>query len=178
MERRSLYDIVRVLNEADVLFIITGGLAVVAHGYVRFTANVDLLIDSAPESWQRALQALGDLGYEPAFDYRPGMSILELRSAQHVRTPVLLVTATEGELQRVDQTSMVLEADPDVWLRFVSKSDLISSKRPPACILDLVDVEKLEMLPDPGAPLGHEEGEEVRRPAGRRHGAPRGRCAW
>lgn len=107
MERRSLYDIVRVLNEADVLFIITGGLAVVARGDVRFTANVDLLVDSAPESWQRARQALGDLGYEPAFDYRPGMSVLELRSAQQVRTPVLRVAAPEGEFLRVHQTSMI-----------------------------------------------------------------------
>ncbi len=41
MERGSVEAIVAALNENQVQYLIVGGLAVVAHGYVRFTADVD-----------------------------------------------------------------------------------------------------------------------------------------
>jgi len=45
MTIRSLETIVRALDGARVRYLIVGGLAVVAHGYVRFTADVDLVLD-------------------------------------------------------------------------------------------------------------------------------------
>ena len=42
MERRSIEVIIRALNEAHVRYLIAGGLAVVAHGYVRFTADAGM----------------------------------------------------------------------------------------------------------------------------------------
>lgn len=160
MERRSLYDIIRALNEAEVRFLITGGLAVVAHGYVRFTANVDLLIDATPDSSQRALRALGELGYEPTSEFRHGMSALELRSPRNAQTPVLLVADPKVDFEHAYRASAIMEAAPDVQLRFVSKVDLIASKRPPTRTLDSVDMEKLESLPEDGAdapPVTEEE---------------------
>lgn len=45
MERRSVEAIVRALNDAGVRYLIAGGVAVVAHGYVRFTADLDVILD-------------------------------------------------------------------------------------------------------------------------------------
>jgi len=42
--------IVVALNAAKVRFLIVGGLAVAAHGYLRFTADVDLVLDPEPEA--------------------------------------------------------------------------------------------------------------------------------
>jgi predicted nucleotidyltransferase len=36
--------ILRALNDANVRYLIVGGLAVVAHGYVRFTQDIDLVV--------------------------------------------------------------------------------------------------------------------------------------
>ena len=43
MEKRSVEAVVRGFNEAQVRYLIAGGVAVVAHGYVRFTADLDLI---------------------------------------------------------------------------------------------------------------------------------------
>ena len=43
MEKRSVEAIIRALNAASARYLVAGGLAVVAHGYVRFTADVDLI---------------------------------------------------------------------------------------------------------------------------------------
>ena len=42
---RSLEVIFLALNNAGVRYLVAGGLAVVAHGFVRFTNDVDLIVD-------------------------------------------------------------------------------------------------------------------------------------
>ncbi len=44
MKVDDIRTILRALNDADVRYLIVGGLAVVAHGYVRFTQDIDLVI--------------------------------------------------------------------------------------------------------------------------------------
>ena len=43
-----------------------GGLAVNAHGVVRLTHDVDLVIQLVPESIRRAFDALLSIGYRPS----------------------------------------------------------------------------------------------------------------
>lgn len=57
--------IFRALNDAEVRYLIVGGLAVVAHGYVRFTQDIDLVIQLERENVLRAMNALTAIGYRP-----------------------------------------------------------------------------------------------------------------
>ena len=45
----------------NVRYLVAGGLAVVAHGYLRFTADVDLIVDLEPANVTRAVAALESL---------------------------------------------------------------------------------------------------------------------
>src|SRR5690349_7228743 len=65
MTVRSVVDIVRALNATGERYLIAGGLAVVAHGYVRLTFDVDLMLDFASPGLARMVQTLSDLGYSP-----------------------------------------------------------------------------------------------------------------
>ena len=62
--------ILRALNEAGVEYLIVGGLAVVAHGYVRYTADVDIVLDLERENTLRAMKALDGIGYQPLVPVR------------------------------------------------------------------------------------------------------------
>lgn len=42
MTAKVLVEVLRTLNEHEVRYLVVGGLAVVAHGYVRFTKDLDL----------------------------------------------------------------------------------------------------------------------------------------
>jgi hypothetical protein len=57
--------IFRALNEAQVRYLVVGGVAVIAHGYVRFTKDLDLVIGLEPENVARALAALESIRYRP-----------------------------------------------------------------------------------------------------------------
>ena len=55
MKRRSVDAIVGALNVANVRYLVAGGLAVVAHGYVRFTADIDVIVDLEASNVLRAV---------------------------------------------------------------------------------------------------------------------------
>ena len=50
------------LAEANVRFVIVGGIAVALHGYTRFTEDIDLLIDDDAANIRDLLGLLGDFG--------------------------------------------------------------------------------------------------------------------
>ena len=58
-------EILRVLSEADVEFIVVGGLAAIAHGCSQSTRDFDAVAPLTVENCRRILKALGP--YEPRF---------------------------------------------------------------------------------------------------------------
>jgi len=62
----SLYiPIFKSLNDANVQYIVVGGLATVLHGYARFTADIDLVINLNKDEAVKAINALTALGLKP-----------------------------------------------------------------------------------------------------------------
>jgi hypothetical protein len=59
------------LNRADVAYLVVGGLAVNAHGYVRMTMDIDLVIALNPENILKALHALKEACFRPAVPVTP-----------------------------------------------------------------------------------------------------------
>jgi len=53
------------LNRAGVRYLVVGGVAVVLHGYLRTTGDLDLVLQLEPDNLERAVAALKGLGYRP-----------------------------------------------------------------------------------------------------------------
>jgi len=51
----------RYLSEAGVAYALIGGYAIAAHGYNRFSEDVDILVDPAPDNARRWIEALSRL---------------------------------------------------------------------------------------------------------------------
>jgi hypothetical protein len=66
MKVASFELIVQTLQQANIRYLVVGGVAVNAHGYVRLTVDVDLLIQLEASNIVAALRALEGLGYRPA----------------------------------------------------------------------------------------------------------------
>jgi len=61
MKIQSIEAVIKALNEAEVRYLVAGGLAVVAHGYLRFTADLDIILQLEKSNLDRALEALKKL---------------------------------------------------------------------------------------------------------------------
>jgi len=59
----SIERVLGALNAADVRYVVVGGVAVVLHGYLRTTADLDLVIQLDSENVRRAIRALESIGY-------------------------------------------------------------------------------------------------------------------
>lgn len=57
--------IIQALEQGGVRYVVAGGFAVNLHGFLRFTKDIDLLIDLDPENASRAMRVLADLGLQP-----------------------------------------------------------------------------------------------------------------
>lgn len=53
------------LNDARVEYVVVGGLAVILHGYLRATADLDLAMGLSRDNARRGMQALAGIGLQP-----------------------------------------------------------------------------------------------------------------
>lgn len=55
----------RKLNECQVRYVVAGGVAIVLHGVVRLTADLDIIVDLDQENIDKFARAMGEIGYRP-----------------------------------------------------------------------------------------------------------------
>ncbi|HET7224324.1 MAG TPA: DUF6036 family nucleotidyltransferase [Candidatus Eisenbacteria bacterium] len=163
MTARSVVDIVRALNATSERYLIAGGLAVVAHGYVRLTLDVDLMLDLASPGLSKVVQALEDLGYEPkivpvrltalldpvqraSWVRDKGAVVLNLRSTEHVQTGIDVFLDPPLDFDPCWSRMVKIEVEPGMRAPFVSREDLLEMKRKAGRPRDLEDIRALEDL--------------------------------
>ena len=120
MKSASVQAIIRALNDSGVRFLVAGGLAVNAHGYLRFTKDADLVIDLEPTNIAALFTSVQALGYRPLAPVtaeqfgnpelrarlarEKGMQVLQFYSDAHRETPIdVFVTEPfgfDGEFER------------------------------------------------------------------------------
>src|SRR5215471_645379 len=128
MEVSSVEAIVRTLNAAEVQYLIVGGLAVNAHGFVRLTRDVDLVLQLDTANVLRGLNALFGIGYQMAIPAKPedfadpetredwrrnkGMVTLKLWNDQHQRTPIDIFVYEPFDFAKEYAAAITLEVCP------------------------------------------------------------------
>ncbi len=130
MKLGSFDALVRALDSAGVRYLVAGGLAVNAHGYLRFTRDVDLVLQLAPGNIASAFGALEGIGYRPD-------------------TPVD-VLVTESFDFNEEYARALVKPLGSVAVRFVSIPALIRMKEIAGRLQDKIDIEYLRKLADAG----------------------------
>jgi predicted nucleotidyltransferase len=162
MRQGEVKAILQGLNEAGVRYLIAGGLAVVAHGYVRFTADVDLVVGLDQENLLRALRVLTDLGYRPRVPVRAesfadaatreswirdkGMVVFSMINPQAPRTNVDLFVRIPFDFESELQNAAWWDVAEGVKVPVVSLERLIAMKSETGRSKDRIDFEYLQKI--------------------------------
>ena len=160
MESRSVESIFRALNEAKVRYLVVGGLAVVAHGYARMTADIDLVIGLERDNILKGLAALHDVGYRMAVPVTPaqfadtdqrerwrrekGMLVLKMWSDVHRRTPIDIFVYEPFDMDEEWQRAWRVNWADDLTVPVVSVETLLKMKRSAGRPQDLADIAALQ----------------------------------
>ncbi len=162
MTKASLVAIIKAVNESGARYLVVGGIAVNAHGYMRLTVDVDLLIQLDPENLSKALRSLAALGYQPSipvtFDdfadskireswiIEKQMKVLKLFSDAHRETAIdVFVTepiAFDEAFSRVHAYPLTDNLNVPVC----SYEDLVELKLQASRPKDLLDLDQLRKL--------------------------------
>jgi hypothetical protein len=162
MEVRSIEAIVKALNDAEVKYLIVGGVAVVAHGYERLTKDLDLVIGLERENILRGLRALIGVGYNMRIPVTPeqfadpklreswrrekNMIVLQLWSDLHRRTPVDVFVYEPFDFAKELKRALRVPLFGNVQAAIVSYKTLLKLKKSAGRSQDLADIEKLHKL--------------------------------
>lgn len=133
------------LNAAGARYLVMGGTACALHGYLRYTRDVDILIEKSRENAARVLAALAGLGYGFASRLTPD-DILAHPITVIGDDPAVDIfwAGTEINYLTASPNAVTVELD-GVLVPLVGLDDLIRSKRTGRA-QDLADVEALESI--------------------------------
>ena len=162
MELRSVETIAKALQAADIRYIVVGGLAVNAHGYQRFTNDVDLVISLEFDNITRALHALIAIGYRPLIPVSPedfakaenrtkwreekSMLVLRLWSDEHRRTPIDVFIDEPFDFDLEWKNVIHSSIGGVVKLPILSYDTLLQMKAEAGREKDLLDISALKKL--------------------------------
>ena len=154
--------VAKALDAAQVRYLVAGGLAVNAHGYIRFTADIDMVVALDADNIARAFKALLEIGYSPSVPItaemlaepeqrwqwmeEKGMKVLNFHSNAHPETSVDVFVHEPFDFAQEYAAAMKGELLPDVTVRFVSIPTLIRMKQVAGRARDLDDIEHLRWL--------------------------------
>ena len=106
-EPEDLARICRALNHAGARYLLIGGFAVIAHGAGRFTKDIDLLIDDAPDNVARVRQALSVLADNAAAE----VADLDVRTHTVVRVVDEVIIDLMGRACGIAYSEAIADAE-------------------------------------------------------------------
>lgn len=150
------------LNAANTRYLVAGGVAVTAHGYIRITTEIELVLAIETGHTHQAFRALAGIGYRPTepvdadtfarteqrqrLRQDKGMQVLDFRSNTFASTPVGLLVQAPFDFPREYDQAMRSEILPGVEVRFLSIPTLIRMKQATSSLRDLDDIQHLQWL--------------------------------
>lgn len=138
-------EFLRSLDTNKVRYLVVGGYAVALHGYPRYTKDLDIWIDAAPENAKRVVQAIADFGF----------ASLDLRVDDFVQPDMIiqlgyppnridLLTSLPGVAFDEAFDAHIVVAIDGQSIRFIDLEHLKRNKRASGRYQDLADLEQLE----------------------------------
>ena len=158
----SIYDdVFAALDAAEVRYVVVGGIAVVLHGQVRATVDLDLVIDLAAEPARRAMKALTDVGLRPRIPVDAAefadeatrqdwvenkhMQVFSFYDPADPRREVDVFVQYPVDLEDLVRDAAIVKVEGRS-VRIASVSHLIAMKEAAGRPQDLVDVDVLRRL--------------------------------
>jgi hypothetical protein len=141
---------------------IAGGLAIVAYGYLRFTADIDLIINLKTENVEKAIFTLSKLRYIPkipvsATDFADeskrkqwieenGMLVFSMFSEKYLDAPIDIFAKMDFDFDEEYKKAVWLDINDKLKVPFVPYNRLIELKETAGREQDKIDIINLREI--------------------------------
>lgn len=158
----SLYlPLFKSLNEANVQYVVVGGIATILHGYVRATSDIDLVVDLHVEEATKVIKVLTDAGYVPKIPVQAiefadenkrtqwinekGMQVFSMYQPDNPLLTIDLFVKQPISFEELDSRAVIMELG-GIKVRVCAIDDLITMKKLAGRDKDLADIEQLTKI--------------------------------
>jgi hypothetical protein len=143
--QKDFRDLLVLLNEHEVDFMIVGGYALAFHGAPRLTGDIDIYVRPDHDNAERILRALTDFGFGSlglvVDDFQNQNKVTQL-GVPPVRVDI--ITSITGVTWENASSGKCPGAYGDVPVFYIGKEEFLVNKRSIGRKKDLADVEALE----------------------------------
>lgn len=139
-------DFIRALNNQQVDYILVGGMAVILHGYVRTTGDMDIWVNRTKENYHLLVKAFRQFGM-PVFDMTEERFISNdfdvwMFGVEPVK--IELMTAVKGLKFEEAYKESQLHDEDGMPVRYLHINSLIEAKKAAGRYKDLDDINQLQ----------------------------------
>ena len=138
-------EFIQALNDNDVEYVLVGGLAVILHGYVRGTGDMDVWVNKTKENYLKLTKAYRQFGM-PLFDMTESNFLgteYDVFGIGVQPVKIEVMTSVKG-LEFNETFSMAQFYDEDgLKIRFIHINHLLQAKKAAGRFRDLDDIEQL-----------------------------------
>lgn len=142
--QQDFKELLALLNEHKVEYVIVGGYALAFHGAPRYTGDMDILVKSGKQNARRILAALEDFGFGglelSLEDFEKPEMIVQLGVAP-VRVDI--ITSLTGVSWEQVYLNRVTGKYGDVQAAYIGREQFIANKKAVGRKRDLADLEAL-----------------------------------
>jgi acyl carrier protein phosphodiesterase len=138
-------DFIKALNNHQVEYILVGGMAVILHGYVRTTGDMDIWVKRTKENYRKLTLAFAEFQM-PMIDLTEKKFLSNKFNVWSFgRKPVLIEILTDVKGIDFDEAfkEAIFYTEEGVDVRFLHINSLIQSKKAAGRYKDLDDIEQL-----------------------------------
>jgi hypothetical protein len=138
-------DFIKALNDNKVEYVLVGGMAVILHGYVRGTGDMDVWVNKTKDNYRNLVKAFTQFGM-PVFDMSENAFLgnefdVWGIGVQPVRIEIM--TAVKGLVFEETYKQSQFYNEDDLQIRFIHLDHLLQAKKAVGRFRDLDDIEQL-----------------------------------
>lgn len=162
----SVHEVFSALNSDSVRYLVVGGMAVAAHGHVRATNDIDMVVALDHQNALTAIESLTRIGFRPAVPVpakqfadesararwrsEKGMLVFQMRTGKPMDVPVDLFLTEPFDFERAYEHAVRAEVVPGVEIPVVPLDILLEMKEAAGRPKDQEDIRILrELNPEP-----------------------------
>lgn len=136
-------DFIRALNNNNVRYILVGGYAVILHGYIRSTADMDIWVNKTKVNYRKLKKALNQFG-APSFSENEFLGN-EFNVWGLGREPnrIEIMSEVKGLKFNIAYRKSKIYEQENLKIRFIHFKDLLESKKAAGRFKDKNDIEQL-----------------------------------
>ncbi len=138
-------DFIKALNENQVEYVLVGGMAVILHGYVRGTGDMDVWVNKTRDNYGKLVKAFAQFGM-PVFDMTEDAFLgneFDVWAIGVQPVKIEIMTAVKGLAFEETYMQSQFYNEEGLQIRFIHLNHLLQAKKAAGRFRDLDDIDQL-----------------------------------